>query len=143
MTNHIIPPSPAEGPATDGLSAPPRAIDLTTAMAMQSLHDCRRPFADAQTADDMLIELHHALVTDADTQKLLFTHAHTLNAFFHRLITRAVDGKDINGNPTTHVSDRMTILALAAQRQCLQTIAALTTLRMIEKNTIQNEGGKK
>ena len=125
--------------AHDDLSPAPRIADLTTALAMNSLRECQPPFAGAHGAADMLLELHNALVTDTDGQKLLFTHAHTLNAFYHRLLAGAVEnpaGKT-GGVP---VNERMTVLALQAQKQCLQTIAALATLRMIEKNAVQTEG---
>jgi hypothetical protein len=113
----------------------PRIADLTTALAMRSLHECQPP-----DAGDMLLELHNALVTDADGQKLLFTHAHTLNAFYHRLLACAVARPGPGGADAPPVNERMATLALQAQKQCLQTVAALATLRMIEKNAAQTEG---
>lgn len=139
---NLIPPSHTEGPAPDGSFARPRITDLTTTLAMNSLHQCQRPFTGALTADDMLLELHNALVHDTDGQTMLFTHAQTLNALFHRLIARAVDCPDPQGNPTLYVSDRMTVLALTAQKQCLQTLAGLAALRALEKNAVQTIGGK-
>lgn len=142
MTHDINPPSPAEGPADHGLSGHNRTLDLTTAQAMRVMTACTRPFADADTADDMLLELHNALVTDTDCQKMIFTHAHTLNALYHRLLSRALENHRLDGKPTLQVHDRMASLALQAQKQCLQSVTALATLRMIEKNAERTEGGK-
>lgn len=140
MTDETFPPSPAEGPAADGLSVPPRHTDLATTQTMRSLRLCNVPFEDVDDADDMLAELHNALVTDTHGRALLFMHAQALDAFYHRLIAKALENPYDDKRRTLYVNDRMADLALRAQHQCMKTLA---TLSRLEKSTKRTEGGEK
>ena len=143
MTHEIIPPSHAEGPAAEGSFAPPRVTDLSTTHTMRSLNACNRPFDDIGNADDMLIELHNALMTDQTGSGRLFMQAQTLDAFFHRLVARALQSPYNDGRPSLHVHEAMACLALRAQSECRKTIAALSLMTMREKRDNQTKGRQK
>jgi hypothetical protein len=142
MTHDIIPPSPVEGPADEGLSALPRVTDLTTTQTMRSLRLCNLPFDDVGDDDDMLIELHNAFVNDGGGHKTLFTQAQTLDALFHRLLARAL--KNPYNDPTSlYIDDEYTDLALRAQSQCQRVISALSLLHLRAQKSNQTKGGQK
>lgn len=141
------PPSLTEGPAAEGLSAPPRATDrftdLTTTQAMRSLRLCNQPFDDVSDDDDMLLELHNALVNDGGGHKTLFTHAQTLDAFFHRLLARAVQSPYADNRPSLAVNAEFAELALRAQYQCQRVFSALSLLNLRIQKANQTKGGQK
>ena len=143
MTHEIIPPSHAEGPAAEGLFAPPRVTDLSTTHTMRSLRLCNQPFDDIGPDDDMLIELHNAFVNDGGGQKTLFTHAQTLDAFFHRLLARALQNPYADNRPSLAVNAEFADLALRAQSQCQRVFSALSLLNLRIQKTNQTKGSQK
>ena len=110
---------------------------------MRSLRLCNLPFDDVGNDDDMLLELHNALVNDGNGHKTLFTHAQTLDAFFHRLLARALQSPYDDGRATLIVDAEFAELALRAQSQCQRVFSALSLLHLRLQKANQTKGGQK
>jgi hypothetical protein len=133
MTNLMLPFAELADHTDDAPPGLDACIPRHQMRAVRSIQQCDLPETGPQSADDILLALHNALVNDTRGDHDLFKQGQTLDSLFHRLVLSATtprpDRDDLHKNDPHYVDERRALLALQAQSQYCRTVMIRKRLR--------------